>query len=80
MMAFRKKHAIGEEEMKNDTPSMTEYLAWRGTLSSLDRMNFDTLIDLPNAIALIAKMPEGEYKRMAIAGLALNRAVSEASQ
>jgi hypothetical protein len=38
-------------------------------------MNFDTLISLPTALEVIAKMPEGQYKDMAVCGLALTQAL-----
>jgi hypothetical protein len=39
---------------------------WLDGLSRHDRRNFQTLIGLPDARKLIAKMPDGQYKDMAV--------------
>jgi hypothetical protein len=45
------------------TPAQFE--KWLTGLGFLDRMNFQTLIGLPDARKLIEKMPAGQYKDMA---------------
>jgi hypothetical protein len=46
------------------TPAQFE--KWLTELGVLDRMNFQTLIGLPGARKLVEKMPDGQYKDMAI--------------
>lgn len=64
--------------MKRDTAATIDELrAWLDQLCDLDRMNFQVLVSLPNALEVISKLSEGQYKRMAIAGLALRKALDE---
>jgi hypothetical protein len=42
-----------------------EFDKWFRDLGFLDKMNFQTLIGLPNATKLIKTMPDGQYKDMA---------------
>jgi hypothetical protein len=68
-----KKKSIG----KTTPPSLEEFDRWVTSLSDLDKMNFVTLINLPNAIEVVAKLPEGEYRNRAITGLAIRYAISK---
>jgi hypothetical protein len=62
---------------KTTPPSLEEFDHWVASLSDLDKMNFVTLINLPNAIEVVAKLPEGEYRSMAITGLGIRYAISK---
>jgi len=42
-----------------------EYMEWIEGLSPCDRMNFETIVTLPNAKDLINGLPDGKYKEMA---------------
>lgn len=55
---------------------LEEFTRWLVDLTPLDELNFRALINLPNAAKLIAKLDDGEYKRMAIFGLALMKSES----
>ena len=56
---------------------LKEYLRWRGGLSDMDRMNFECLIDLPNAQTLVAQLQPGKYQDMAIFALAMRQTLGE---
>ncbi len=47
-------------------------------LAEYDRMNFQALVSLPNALEIVGRCPDGEYKEMAIAALALKKVLAEA--
>jgi hypothetical protein len=47
------------------------YEKWLSGLTEHDRMNFETLISLPNAEQIVARCPEGQYRDMATFALAL---------
>lgn len=52
-----------------------EFNNWFSALTELDRMNFKTLISLPDAEELLGKMPEGKYKEMAVFALVIKTAL-----
>jgi hypothetical protein len=55
-------------------PTIEEYAAWKADLGTLDLMNYEMLLALPKADSIIDKAPDGEFKRMAKAGLLLTKA------
>jgi hypothetical protein len=87
MTTSQKKPASGGKGTKNKLhissrtmPGISEFTAWRDALGTIDRMNFDTLMQLPSALEVIARMPEGQYQDMAICGLALTKALDSFAQ
>ena len=58
--------------------TVKSFEVWLEGLSKIDRMNFEILINLPNAESVIAKAPEGEYRSMAIFALAVVGVIKEA--
>ena len=50
--------------------TLDEFNAWLEKLTWLDLANFKILISMPNAVEVVSKLPEGEYRRMAIFGIA----------
>ncbi len=58
---------------------LAEFEAWVNGLSKLDAMNFKVLINLPNAADLLARMPEGKYREMAMIGFIVVKHVQEQS-
>jgi len=53
------------------TAKLQEFNEWLDSLSTHDKANFSTLVQLPKAMEIIDKMPEGKYKDMAIFCLAV---------
>ena len=52
-------------------PTLEEFKSWYEALNHLDKMNFDTIVQLPSSLKLISQMPEGQYRTMALYALAL---------
>jgi hypothetical protein len=57
--------------------TVEELNEWLDGLSPHDLANYKRLLSLKKAYELIARMPEGVYKRMAIAGLGFRLAMQE---
>lgn len=51
--------------------TVESFTDWLDGLKEIDRENFYTLLNLPKNVEVIAKMPEGKYREMAIFGLAV---------
>jgi len=68
-----------KEELKEQEviETLAEYEEFRANLTALDTMNFETLISLPNALELISQLGDGQYKRMAVFALAVNKLIDE---
>lgn len=52
---------------KDVTPAIglaNEFTAWYEALTPRDRTNFDALLQLPNALDLLAKCPDKKYGEM----------------
>jgi len=69
-----------QKPMTDDIVTVEELNTWLGGLSRHDLMNYQVLINLKDAIKIVAQMPEGEYKRMTIAGLGFRLALQEAEK
>ena len=51
------------------------FVVWFEALNKHDQDNFNVLVSLPNAVEVMAKLPEGEYRKQAIFTMAMRQAV-----
>ena len=51
------------------------FVVWFEALNKHDQDNFNVLVSLPNAVEIMAKLPEGEYRKQAIFVMAMRQAV-----
>lgn len=66
---------------QNDKPNVLKELdqleEWLKSLTPLDQTNFVALLNLPNGLEVIANLPSGKYKSMAVMALAIRQLPTE---